>query len=175
MRPFQQAVTLNTLRNGKPRLASWRCSTSTLKDSLDVLSWTCQIERKRPSIKTGQLTMLDIHLKRPPGRIVLDMPDSEETTQHIDWQAKQPSQVSCVSDDRKCWGTRESTGGHNVKGITQKIAWRREEFQWQHWENLWETGQRAHELSRACTYLSELNWNEKKKLKKKRKESTTWR
>ena len=45
--------------------------------------------------------MFDIHLrKNPVGVAVLDMPESKEMTQQIDWRAKQPLQAACVSKER---------------------------------------------------------------------------
>ena len=32
----------------------------------------------------------------------LDIPESTEMTEQIDWRAKQISQVTCVSEDLKC-------------------------------------------------------------------------
>ena len=33
---------------------------------------------------------------------VLDMPESKEATEQIDWREKQPLQAACVSEDPKC-------------------------------------------------------------------------
>ena len=41
-------------------------------------------------------------------------------------QAKRPSQVACVSEDRQSLGAWDTTCGHKTKGITPSIAWRRE-------------------------------------------------
>ena len=42
---------------------------------------------------------------KPPVGVLaaLDMPEWRETTEQIDWRAKQPSQVACFSEDLKCW------------------------------------------------------------------------
>ena len=37
------------------------------------------------------------------GCTALDMPEKRETTEQIDWLARQPSQVACFSGDLKCW------------------------------------------------------------------------
>ena len=56
----------------------------------------------------------------------LDMPEWREMTEQIDWRAKQPPQVACVSKDLNCWGAWDNTCGHKAKDITPSIAWRRE-------------------------------------------------
>ena len=114
------------------------------------------------------------------------MPEWRETTEQIDWRAKQPSQVACFSEDLKCWGAWDTTCGHKAKNIAPSIAWRREAlkeealddlpwkdergpssvrrtlelFQRQLWENFWETGWSAYGLFRAHRYHLELNWTE---------------
>ena len=45
------------------------------------------------------VSVFDIHLR---GCTVLDMPESKEMTEQIDWLANQPSQAGCVSEDLKC-------------------------------------------------------------------------
>ena len=37
------------------------------------------------------------------------MPEWREMTKQIDWTAKQPSQMACVSKDLKCWGAWDTT------------------------------------------------------------------
>ena len=47
-------------------------------------------------------------------------------SEQIDLRAKQPSQMACVSEDLKCWGTWDTTCGRKAKDITPSIAWTRE-------------------------------------------------
>ena len=50
---------------------------------------------------------------------VLDIPESKEMTEQIDWPAKQPSQAACVPEDLKCWvasGTEPRTWHHRSPG-----------------------------------------------------------
>ena len=114
------------------------------------------------------------------------MPEWRETTEQIDWRAKQPSQVACFSEARKCCGAWDTTCGHKAKDITQSIAWRREAwkagalddllwkderrpssirrtlepYQRHRWGNFRETGWSAYGLFRAHIYHAELNWPE---------------
>ena len=109
-------------------------------------------------------------------------------TEQIDWQAKQPSQVTCISEDLMCWGSWDTTCGHKAKDITPLIAWRRETYlkrkcseifletermrnghrqSGQHWNcfkgntgETPETGWSAYGLSQAHRYHLELNWTE---------------
>ena len=60
------------------------------------------------------------------GCTTLDMPDWRETTEQIDWRAKLSSQVTCFSEELKCWEAWDTTCGHKAKDITPLIAWRRE-------------------------------------------------
>ena len=109
----------------------------------------------------------------------LDMPKWREMIEHIDWQAQQPSQVACFSEDLKCWEAWDTTCGHKAKDITPLIAWRRkalkeevldnlpwkdqrgpssirwtlESFQRQHWGNFERRGG-------AHWYHLELNWTD---------------
>ena len=102
----------------------------------------------------------------------LDMLEWRETTEQIDWRAKEPSQVACFSEDLKCWKAWDTTCGNKAKDITPLIAWRREAlkeeaidnlpwkdergpssirwtlegFQRPRWGNLWETGWSAYGL-----------------------------
>ena len=55
---------------------------------------------------------------------VLDMSESREMTEQTDWREKQPSQMACVSEPLRCSGTRNTTSGHNTKGITPSIPWK---------------------------------------------------
>ena len=96
----------------------------------------------------------------------LDMPEWREMTKQTVWQAKQPLQVACISEDIMCWGAWDTTCGHKAKDSTPLNAWRREAwkeeafndlpwkdergpssirwtlglFQRQRWENCWKTG-----------------------------------
>ena len=105
-------------------------------------------------------------------------------TEQIDWRAKQPSQVACISEDLKCWGAWDTTSGHKAKDITLSIAWRREAwkekalddlpwkaesgpssirwtlgpFQRRRWGNFSPTEWSAYGIFRAHRYIS--NWTE---------------
>ena len=46
-------------------------------------------------------------------------------TEQVDWRAKQPSQMVCVSEDLKCWRPWDTTCGHKASDVTPSIAWRR--------------------------------------------------
>ena len=56
----------------------------------------------------------------------LNMLEWMEMAKQIGWQAKQPSQMLCVSEDLTCWGAWDTTCWHKAKDITPSIAWRRE-------------------------------------------------
>ena len=58
--------------------------------------------------------------------ITLDMPESRGTTEQIHWQAKQPSEVACFSEDLKHCEAGYTTCGYKAKDITPSITWRRE-------------------------------------------------
>ena len=115
-----------------------------------------------------------------------DMPEWRETTEQIDWLAKQPSQVACFSEDLKCWEAWDITCGPKANDITPSTGWRREAgkeevlndlpwkdergpssirrtfelFQRQRCGNFWETGWSPYGLFRAHRYHLELNWTE---------------
>ena len=117
------------------------------------------------------------------------MPEWREMIEHIDWRAKQPSQVACFLEVLKWWEAWDTTCGHKVKDITPLIAWRREAwkkealhrlpwkdergpssirrtlepFQRQLWGNFWETVWSAYGLYRAHRYHLELNWTMRKR------------
>ena len=55
----------------------------------------------------------------------LDMPESR-TTEQIHWQAKQPSEVACFSEDLKRCEAWDTTCGYKAKDLTPSITWRRE-------------------------------------------------
>ena len=46
-------------------------------------------------------------------------------TKQAERQAKQPSQMACISGDLKCWGAWDTTCKHKAKDIAPSIAWRR--------------------------------------------------
>ena len=109
-------------------------------------------------------------------------------TDRADWLENQPSQMVYVSEDPKCWGTRDTALGHKAKDIfTVWIALRREAWKAEVFDDLhrkdkrgplsirrtlelfqrqrWKISERrdeAHscELFRACRYHLELNWTE---------------
>ena len=63
------------------------------------------------------------------GCTALDMPEWREMSSgndQLDWRAKRPSQVACVSEDLKCWGAWDPTCTKSQRRITPSIAWRRE-------------------------------------------------
>ena len=60
------------------------------------------------------------------GGTALDMPEWREMTTQIVWQAKQPLQVACISQDFMCWGAWDTMCGHKAKDSTPLTAWRRE-------------------------------------------------
>ena len=72
------------------------------------------------------VSMADIHFRKLCGCAALDMPEWREMTEQIDWQAKQPSQAACFSEDLKCWGAWDTTCRLKAKDITSSIIWRRE-------------------------------------------------
>ena len=47
----------------------------------------------------GDTTYRHKAFENSSGRTALDMPEWREMTEHTDWWAKQPSQVSCISED----------------------------------------------------------------------------
>ena len=47
----------------------------------------------------------------------LDMPEWREVIEQIDWRAKQPSQVACLSEGLKCWGAWDTTWGHSSPSV----------------------------------------------------------
>ena len=59
------------------------------------------------------------HSKTPMGVL-------SEMTEHIDWRARQPSQMACFSEELKSWGAWETTWRHKVKEVTLTITWRRD-------------------------------------------------
>ena len=113
----------------------------------------------------------------------LAMPEWREMTEQTDWRAKQPSQMSCISEDLKRWGvwalsaSRPRTSHHWLPGggrCRRGSAWwswkvkkgppslqqTLELFQKQHWENSWEMEWSTCGLFRAHRYHIELNWTE---------------
>ena len=75
------------------------------------------------------VSMFSIHLRRETlvqVSTALDMPEWREMTEQTDWREKQPSQVACVSEDLKCWGTWDTTCEYKAIDITPSIAWRRQ-------------------------------------------------
>ena len=64
--------------------------------------------------------------KTPVGVLPWTCRSERDTTEQTDWQAKQPSQVACISEDLKCGEARDTTCRHKAKGITPSIAWRHE-------------------------------------------------
>ena len=131
------------------------------------------------------VSMVDIHLQKLlwvycPGQAGL-----KGTTEQIDWQAKQPSQMACFLEDPKCWGAWYTTCGHKAKDITPSIAWRREAwkeeavenlpwkdergpssirqtlelFQRWCWGNFWEAEWSFWELRDTILNWTDLNWN----------------
>ena len=109
----------------------------------------------------------------------LDILGSREMTGQIDWQAKQPSQVACISGDLKCWGTWDTTYRHKAKkshnrssrrekhrqrkcSMTFLERWERATVNWNSFKgNAEETSSerwlyRLFQVGRCC---SELNWN----------------
>ena len=46
--------------------------------------------------------------------------------EQIDWQAKQPAQVACVSEDLKYFGDSGTTCRHKANDMKTSITWRRE-------------------------------------------------
>ena len=139
-------------------------------------------------VQTEKCRWLTSTIDNSCGCTALGMPEWRETTEQIDWRAKQPSQMACFSEDLKCWEAWDTTCGHNAKDITPLLAWRREAlkeealddlprkderrpssirrkwelFQRQRWGNFWETGWSAYWLFRAHRCHLELNWTEQK-------------
>ena len=115
------------------------------------------------------------------GCTALDMPRRRKRNKLTDRWAKQPSQVTCVSEDLKCCGhyqqaqSQDMTGGEirekrknsmsflqrSREGHHQSDERWKELFQRQRWGNLWETGRIAHThgLFRVHRYHLELNWS----------------
>ena len=63
----------------------------------------CTVKYLLLSPFTWHVSMFDIHLRKTQWvYTVLDVPESKEITEQIDWRAKQPSQAACVSEDLKC-------------------------------------------------------------------------
>ena len=60
-----------------------------------------------------------------------------ETTEQIDWWAKQPS------EDMKCWEAWDTTCRHKAKDITPLTAWRREALKEEVLDNLPWTNERG--------------------------------
>ena len=135
--------------------------------------------------QTGMCWWLTCTFKTSCGCTALDMPEWRKTTEQIEKQAKQHSQVACFSEDLKRWEAWDITCGHKAKDITQSITWRREvckeealdnpwknkrgpssvrqtlePFQRQCWRNFWEMGWRTYGLFWAHRYHLELNWTE---------------
>ena len=130
--------------------------------------------------------LLTSTFKNSCGCTALDMPEWRETTEQTDWQAKQPSQVACFSENLKCWEAWDTTCRHKAKDITPSTAWRSEAwkeeapddlpwkdergpssirltlepFQRQCQGNFWETGRSACGLFWVHRYHPELNWTE---------------
>ena len=65
-----------------------------LKDSMSLL------QKVECEAQTGMCQGLTSTFEESCGCAVLDMSESKEMTEQIDWQAKQPSQVACVSEDK---------------------------------------------------------------------------
>ena len=124
--------------------------------------------------------------ENPCGCTARDMPGWRGMTEQVDWRAKQPSQVACLSEDLKCWGAWDTTCGHKAKDTTPSIAWRREAckeetlddlpwkdergpssvrrtlklFQKKRSGNFWTTGWSACGFFRALWYHLDLNWTQ---------------
>ena len=74
------------------------------------------------------------------GCTAMNMPQWREMTEQVRWWAKQPSQVTCFSEDLKCWGAWDTK--HKAKDITLLIAWQREAWKEEVLHNLsWEESQ----------------------------------
>jgi len=143
----------------------------------------CKVERKA---KTNMCQCAASTFENSCGCTSLDIVESREMTEQIDWLENQPSQMVYVSEDPKCWGTRDTALGHKAKDIfTVWIALRREAWKAEVFDDLhrkdkrgpssirrtlelferqrWEISERrdeAHncELFRARRYHLELNW-----------------
>ena len=101
-----------------------RCNSQTthatiLADSMSLLQ---KVEREA---QTGVCKISTFTFENSCGCTALDMPEWKETTEQIDWRAKQPSQVTYISENLKCWEAWDTTCGHKAKDITPSIAWRR--------------------------------------------------
>ena len=64
------------------------------------------------------VSMVNIHLQNSCECTALDMLEWREMTEQMDWQAKQPSQVVCFSEDLKCWEAWDTTCGLKAMDIT---------------------------------------------------------
>ena len=71
------------------------------------------------------VSMVDIHLQKLLGWTALDMPEWRETTEQIDWRAKQPSQVACVLKTEvlrslRHWLRAQSHGHHTIDRLEER-------------------------------------------------------
>ena len=73
-----------------------------------------------------QLLMLDCPQKNCCGCTAQDILEWREITEQTDCQAKQPSQVACISEDLTCWGAWDATCWHKAEDTTPVFTWRRE-------------------------------------------------
>ena len=95
--------------------------------SSSQIQWACYKKWKvKWEAQTRMCQWSTSTFKNSCGCTALDMPEWRETTEQINWWAKQPSQVACVLEDQKCWGAWDTTCRHKAKDVTPSLAWRRE-------------------------------------------------
>ena len=81
--------------------------------SSSEIQWTCYKKVEWEAL-TGMCQWSTSTFQNCCGWTALEMPEWMKMTKQIDWWAKQPSQVTCVSEV-KCWGAWGTTCRHKAK------------------------------------------------------------